>query len=72
VLTPDFETGIDELRKIVTEAGLESIDGGDGHPGGLVVLLPATGEDAASAEEALQAALRAAGFVGQWAMDKRT
>jgi DNA-binding IclR family transcriptional regulator len=72
ILTPDFETGIDELRKIVTEAGLEIVDGGVVPQGGLVVLLPATGEDAASAEETLQAALRAAGFVGQWAMDKRT
>lgn len=72
VLTPDFETGVEQLRKIVTEAGLEIVDGGDVPQGGLVVLLPATGEDAATAEETLQAALRAAGYAGQWATDKRT
>ena len=69
-----LETGIDELRKIVTEAGLEFIDGGDGHPGGLVVLLPATGEDAAApmcsrptkARNAVPATCRGGSFDQRW------
>jgi hypothetical protein len=72
VLTPDFETGIDELRTIVKEAKLDVIDAGDMPQDGLVVLLPATGEDSATAEETLQTALRAAGYAGQWVTDKRT
>ncbi|HWV23953.1 MAG TPA: hypothetical protein VNZ58_07170 [Thermomicrobiales bacterium] len=70
MLTPDVETGIDELRTIVTDAGMDVLDGGP--EGSLLVLLPATGEDAASAEEALLAALRAAGHAGQWTLDART
>jgi len=71
VLTPDFETGIEDLKTIVSEAGLEIVSGVD-VPGQIMVLLPSTGEDAASAEETLQAILRANGFAGQWTLDKRT
>lgn len=70
MLTPDVEAGVDDLRRVATEAGLEVLEGGP--PGSLLVLLPATGEDAASAEEVLLAALRAAGHAGQWTLDTQT
>lgn len=70
LLTPDVETGLDDLRKIATGAGLEILEGAP--DGSLLVLLPATGEDATTAEETLLAALRAAGHAGQWTLDKQT
>lgn len=70
VLTPDVDTGIDDLRKIATDAGLDVLDGGP--DGSLLVLLPATGDDATTAEETLLAALRASGHAGQWTHDKHT
>lgn len=66
LLMPDFDTGIDELREVVKAAGLEVVDGVDAAHGGVIVLLPATGDDASTAEDQLLAALRAAGHAGQW------
>jgi hypothetical protein len=67
LLTPDFDTGIEELRAVVEKAGLEIVESADTSHGGVIVLLPATGDDAAAAENTLLAALRAAGHAGQWA-----
>jgi hypothetical protein len=67
LLTPDFDTGVEELRAVVEKAGLEVVEGVDAVHGGVIVLLPATGDDASTAEHALLAALRAAGHAGQWA-----
>jgi len=70
MLTPDVDTGLDDLRKIAADAGLDVLDGAP--EGSLLVLLTATGEDAASAEETLLAALRASGYAGQWTLDRQT
>lgn len=69
VLTPDVETSVEQLRDVLAEAGLEVVEAGEGR---VIVLLPATGEDAAASEDALQSALRAAGYTGQWTTDLRT
>lgn len=67
LLIPDFETGIEQLREVAEEAGLEIVEDKNASHGGLMVLLPATGDDTSGAEDALLSALRAAGYVGQWA-----
>ncbi len=67
LLTPDVEKGLEGLREVATRAELEVI--GE-HDGGLMVMLPATGDDGVSAEEALLKALRHAGYAGQWHVER--
>ena len=67
LLSPDVEKGLEGLREVVTKAKLEIV--GE-HDGGLMVMLPATGDDASSAEDALLKALRHAGYAGQWHVDR--
>jgi len=67
VLSPDVEKGLAQLRQDVEKAGMEVI--GE-HGGGLMVLLPDTGDDSASAEDALLKALRRAGYAGQWHVER--
>jgi hypothetical protein len=67
MLMPDVEKGLGQLREDVAGAGLEVV--GE-HDGGLIVLLPATGDDASAAEDALLKALRHAGYAGQWHVDR--
>jgi hypothetical protein len=65
VVQPDDPALLVDLAASLEEAGFDLADPlpeGDG----LRVYLPETGEDGAAAEEALQRALRASGFVGQW------
>src|SRR5690606_23975061 len=67
LLSPDVEKGLEGLREVVAKAKLEIV--GE-HDGGLMVMLPATGDDGASAEDALLKALRHAGYAGQWHVDR--
>jgi hypothetical protein len=67
LLTPDVEKGLDHLREVVTKAGLEVIGEPDG---ALLVMLPATGDDGASAEDALLKTLRHSGYAGQWYIER--
>jgi hypothetical protein len=67
LLTPDVEKGLDGLRDLAKSAGLDIV--GE-HDGGLMVMLPATGDDGASAEDALLKALRHAGYAGQWHVER--
>lgn len=67
LLTPDVEKGLDGLRAAAAKAELEVV--GE-HDGGLMVMLPPTGDDGASAEDALLKALRHAGYAGQWHVDR--
>jgi hypothetical protein len=63
VLNPDTVEMAGDLRAVLAEAGCEVMDA-PGPGGGLIALLP-PGNDP-EAEEALLAALRAAGYAGQW------
>jgi len=65
VIQPDDESLLDDLARVLTDEGFE-LAGTLPEGNGLRVYLPETGEDAAAAEEALQRALRANGFAGQW------
>ncbi|MGB3305278.1 MAG: helicase-associated domain-containing protein [Thermomicrobiales bacterium] len=65
VLHPDSPAAEDDLRRIAVEAGLAVLDT-PAPDGGLVVLLPESGEEGAPAEDHLLKALRAGGYVGQW------
>ena len=65
VLHPDSPSAEDDLRRIAAEAGLAVLDT-PAPDGGLVVLLPESGEEGAPAEDHLLKALRAGGYVGQW------
>ena len=70
VLHADTPEAMDDLKRIAMENGMQLL----GEPtadGGLVVLLPALGEDGVSAEDHLLKALRAGGYVGQWATTLR-
>jgi hypothetical protein len=67
LLTPDVEKGLDQLRQVVTKAGLEVIGEPDG---ALLVMLPATGDDGAAAEDALLKTLRHSGYAGQWHIER--
>lgn len=67
LLSPDVEKGLEGLREVVTKAKLQIV--GE-HDGGLMVMLPATGDDAASAEDVLLKALRHAGYAGQWHVER--
>ncbi|MDQ4045228.1 MAG: helicase-associated domain-containing protein [Chloroflexota bacterium] len=65
VVQPDDTALLDDLARVLEDGGFEIADRlpeGDG----LRVWLPETGDDAATAEDALQRTLRANGFVGQW------
>ena len=65
VLYPDAETAHDELVRIATDAGLTVLD----QPipdGGLLVLLPESGESGVQVEDQLLITLRNSGYVGQW------
>ena len=65
VVQPDDPSLLDALASALEEEGFELADPlPEGN--GLRVYLPETGEDGAAAEDALQRALRANGFVGQW------
>ncbi len=77
VLLPDSDTAREELAKELAEradSGLLVIDEAQfdkptvdpGDPAPLLVLLPATGDDAERAERALFAFLSEAGYSGQW------
>ena len=77
VLLPDTESARDELAaRLATKAGagLLVIEGAHigepvidpGDPSPLVVLLPATGDDAAAAEHTLFTLLSETGYSGQW------
>ncbi len=65
VLHPDSPTADDDLRRISAEAGLQvlAVPTPDG---GLVILLPESGEPGVAAEDQLLKILRANGYVGQW------
>lgn len=67
LLSPDVEKGLEGLRTVAEKAKLEVV--GE-HDGGLMVMLPATGDDGASAEDALLKALRHAGYAGQWHVER--
>jgi hypothetical protein len=62
---PDDPAQLDDLAAALEREGFELAElAPDG--GALRVYLPDTGEDGATAEDALQRALRASGFAGQW------
>ncbi|HEU0163665.1 MAG TPA: hypothetical protein VFQ54_01400, partial [Thermomicrobiales bacterium] len=62
---PDASDSREELRRVAAESGMAMLD--ETTPdGGLIVLLPESGDDGAAVEEDLLKALRAAGYVGQW------
>lgn len=65
VLHPDSPTADDELRRIAAEAGLQVL-AAPTPDGGLVVLLPESGDTGVPAEDQLLKILRANGYVGQW------
>ncbi|MGC4108096.1 MAG: helicase-associated domain-containing protein [Thermomicrobiales bacterium] len=66
VLHADTPEAAEDLKRIAVENGMQVL--GEPTPeGGLVVLLPALGDDGVSAEDHLLKALRAGGYVGQWA-----
>lgn len=66
VLHADTPEALEDLKRIASENGMQVL--GEATPdGGLVVLLPALGDDGVSAEDHLLKALRAGGYVGQWA-----
>ncbi|MGI8484470.1 MAG: helicase-associated domain-containing protein, partial [Thermomicrobiales bacterium] len=65
VLYPDSPAAEEELRRVATEAGMQVL--ADLTPdGGLVVMLPESGDDGVPAEDHLLKVLRASGYVGQW------
>ncbi|MGB3328480.1 MAG: helicase-associated domain-containing protein, partial [Thermomicrobiales bacterium] len=66
VLHADTPEALADLRRIATENGMQVLADA-GPDDGLVVLLPALGDDGVSAEDHLLKALRAGGYVGQWA-----
>lgn len=59
----DIQLGVDDLRTTLREGGFElvQVQGSE-----VVVMLPDTGDDAASAEQQLTSMLRKAGYVGLW------
>ncbi|HYH13459.1 MAG TPA: helicase-associated domain-containing protein [Thermomicrobiales bacterium] len=65
VVQPDDPALLEDLAGALQEEGFELADPMP-EGSGLRVYLPETGDDAAAAEDALQRALRANGFVGQW------
>lgn len=70
VLHADTPEALEELKRIAIENGMQVL--GEATPdGGLVVVLPALGDDGVSAEDHLLKALRAGGYVGQWASAPR-
>jgi hypothetical protein len=66
LLTPDPGTSREELERVVRDAGFDVVAVAD-DAGSIYAVFPPTEGDAAGSEEALLAALRAAGFLGQWA-----
>ncbi|MBA2277336.1 MAG: helicase-associated domain-containing protein [Chloroflexia bacterium] len=70
LLLPDTPAARDELRRALgalKNAGIEVAEATkEDTPQGLIVLLPATGDDASAAEAVLLTALRDAGYSGQW------
>jgi hypothetical protein len=64
-LTPDAGTSREDLERIVREAGLEIVPLPES-PGTVHAVFPTSDDE--GAEESLLAALRAGGFLGQWAM----
>lgn len=66
VLHADTPEAAEEVKRIAVENGMQVL-GEPAPDGGLVVLLPALGDDGVSAEDHLLKALRAGGYVGQWA-----
>lgn len=65
VVQPDDPVLLDDLAEALRREGFE-LAGPIPEGNGLSVYLPETGEDGPAAEDALQRALRANGFVGQW------
>ena len=70
LLHPDTPTARDELRRALADkiAGIELVDlpRARADDAALLALLPPTGDDGDQAESALLAALRDAGYTGQW------
>lgn len=65
VLYPDSPAAEEELRRVAAEAGMQMLK--DLTPdGGLVIMLPESGDDGVPAEDHLLKVLRASGYVGQW------
>lgn len=70
VLTPDAEAAHAEIREALEAIGLEILET-PGPDGGLIVLLPASGDQSSSPEDEVLAVLRAHGYAGQWEQPPR-
>ncbi len=59
----DTSHGIEDLRKVLADAGMQLVDTGDSHA---MVMLPDSGDDGDTAEQQLTSVLRKAGYAGMW------